>query len=259
MRARWEQQGRFTHQLFAPWTTSRGVHGGPGASPRAFGAALHSTVGTNPMRRSSGDGSQLRCPPVIQGIARRARALRGRASASLFGHADSTVGQIMNFRKVMLVLALSAMAASAQAAGGGASTGGTGAGSAGTSTGGTGQSTGTTTGGLAEQPGTGQRSAPNTTPKKPASPSQGCHLAIPRKYKPSEIGEPELRRMGSRSARPDLGWARHSSPSIPVGVYRFRSATDRFSAAFLIAGSRWSRPPQPLPALCGSSCISLPE
>ena len=96
------------------------------------------------------------------GIARRARALRGRASASLFGHADSTVGQIMNFRKVMLVLALSAMAASAQAAGGGASTVGTGAGSAGTSTGGTGQSTGTTTGGLAEQPGTGQRSAPNT-------------------------------------------------------------------------------------------------
>ena len=79
-------------------------------------------------------------------------------------------------------------------------------------------------------------------------PSQGCHLAIPRKYKPSEIGEPELRRMGSRSARPDLGWARHSSPSIPVGVYRFRSATDRFSAAFLVAGSCWSRPPQPLPA-----------
>jgi hypothetical protein len=38
--------------------------------------------------------------------------------------------------------------------------------------------------------------------------------------------------MGSRSARPDLGWARHSSPSIPVGVYRFRSATDRFSARF---------------------------
>ena len=116
MRARWEQQGRFTHQLFAPWTTGRGVHGGPGASPRAFGAALHSTVGTNPMRRSSGDGSQPRC----------------------------------------------AMAASAQAAGGGDSTGGTGAGSAGTSTGGTGQSTGTTTGGLAEQPGAGQRSAPNT-------------------------------------------------------------------------------------------------
>ena len=97
----------------------------------------------------------------------------------------------MNFREVMLILALSAIAASAQAAGGGASTGGTGAGSAGASTGGTGQSPGTTTGGvgqstgtttsgIAEQPGTGQGvAAPNTNTQTTGQSITGLPLSNP--------------------------------------------------------------------------------
>src|SRR6516225_2211717 len=89
----------------------------------------------------------------------------------------------MNFREVMLVLAFSAMAASAQAAGGGASTGGTGqstgTGSVGASTGGTGQSTGTTTGGVAQQLGTGQGSAPNTNTQTTGQSITGLPLSNP--------------------------------------------------------------------------------
>src|SRR5689334_8651478 len=57
--------------------------------------------------------------------------------------------------------------------------------------------------------------APLRTRKRPdkVNPSRGCRPAILRKHKRGEIRGPEQRRMGSRLAPPDRGWAPRSSPS----------------------------------------------